>query len=76
MAHQGIRNGWLSDNYCLIEQPLFKPLIRKNIVFYDSCQNVLKPTVAKAKRKEARKRERIETKDLLERLRGFELADY
>lgn len=35
LAYEGFRNGWLRDKNNLMEQPLFKPMVRHQVKFYD-----------------------------------------
>ena len=76
MAYEGIRNGWLLDVHGLMRQPLFKPLFDRKIVFYDARRNILRSASVATKRREARKQDMFEVKELLKKLRGFEITDY
>lgn len=76
MAYEGIRHGWLPDNSNLMKQPLFKPLISRDIVFYDPNRNISTSANATAKRERVRKRNLSEIKGLLKDIREVEIADY
>lgn len=40
LAYEGIRNGWLSDPNDLANTKLFKPMLDRNIIFYDKRRNM------------------------------------
>lgn len=50
LAYEGIRHGWLSDSNRLMAQKFFKPLIARNIVFYDQSRNVKKSSAVKSQK--------------------------
>lgn len=75
MAYEGIRNGWLLDTHGLMTKPLFEPLIRRNIAFYDPRRNIPTSASAAEKRVEIRRRNMFEIKDMLKGLRGIELDE-
>lgn len=74
MAYEGIRHGWLSDEHNLMEKPLFKPLDRQKIMFYNP--NKKFSASANARKKRVKKREVFEVKDFLEDIREIEIIDF
>jgi hypothetical protein len=78
LAYEGIRHGWLSDPFSLATQPFFKPMLDRNIAFYDPRRNVPLTSVTVKRRRRARARARRVTFALIQGLRGFEVdsTDY
>lgn len=76
LSYEGIRHGWLPDPHSLAGKPFFKPMLDRNIVFYDPRRNVPTTQTTVRRRRRDRARARLETFQLTQHLRGFDVEEY
>lgn len=76
LAYEGIRHGWLPDPNNLANKGVFKPMLDRNVVFYDPRRNVPTTKSTVKRRNRARARSRRATFSLIQSLRGFDFDDY
>lgn len=72
LAYEGIRHGWLTDPHGLAACDFFKPMLARNISFYDPAKNVPTSKSATARRRNARRSAYRATFSLIQSLRGFD----
>ena len=72
LAYEGIRHGWPTDPHGLAALPFFKPMLDRDIVFYDPRRNVPTSKATTTRRRRARRTARRATFALIQSLRGFE----
>ncbi len=76
LSYEGIRHGWLPDPHGLAEKPFFKPMLDRNVVFYDPKRNVPKTKITVERRRRAKESARWSSLQLIHGLRGFEFGLY
>ena len=75
LAYEGIRNGWLSDPHNLMNEPLFEPLNRRGITFYNSDASI-RASIGRALKNILQGRRNFsETNNALKQLRGMRFTD-
>ncbi len=75
LGYEGFRHGWLQDTKNLMNGPFFKPMVDRNIAFYDPSKNVENSRKFVAKRQLRRKVENSEVQKLLTEIRGMTLEE-
>jgi hypothetical protein len=73
VAYEGIRNGWLKDKHDLMDEPFFKAMNDRDVIFYDPSRNVRKSESVKRDRSRERYEQNQEMLSFLESLRGVDL---
>ena len=76
LAYEAFRNGWMTDKENLLDEPLFKALASRNVVFYDPNRNINTSSSEVLNRLRKRSRNMDEVRKILRRLRGSDDARY
>lgn len=71
-AYEGLRRGWLSDKYGLLNKSFFLPMHSRNVFFYDPTRNVKSSKGVKKAKSVLRFKQYVEAAFAMRLLRGFE----
>lgn len=76
LAYEGFRHGWLNDKKNLMQRPFFKPLIKRNISFYQDDRNIQSSKSFIQRQARMRQSSLVEVRALFEALREVNLMEY
>lgn len=76
LAYEGIRHGWIPDSNKVMDEPFFKAMAARNVVFYDPRRNVPRSANIVQVRNRSRRQQLNEMQRMIRDLRGFRFDEY